>query len=199
MRYTALLLLVLLLSLHCLAQDTVRVKSDTTNVYKVSGERAKKTGETAGPAEKRFYYGGYFNLTFGSYTVIGIEPLLAWKFTPKLSAGGILTYEYISDNTMPGYHYNSSNYGASLFARYRLFPMLYFHTEFSEMNYQTNYSDGFSERNWVPFLFVGGGYSMPVSKNTWMNAQILFDVIQNEHSPYADWAPFYSVGFGVGF
>ena len=67
------------------------------------------------------------------------------------------------------------------------------------MNYETNYSDGFSERNWVPFLFVGGGYSMPVSKNTWMNAQILFDVIQNEHSPYADWAPFYSVGFGVGF
>lgn len=182
-----------------IAQDTIRVKSDTIQVYKVTRESDQKSGGTRNPAEKRFYYGGYFNLTFGSYTVIGIEPLVAWKFTPKLSVGGILTYEYISDNTIPGYHYNSSNYGASVFARYRLFPQLYFHSEFSEMNYETNYSDGSGERNWVPFLFLGGGYSMQVSKNTWMNAQILFDVIQNEYSPYEDWAPFYSVGFGIGF
>ena len=193
MKICQLVLFLLLISTGCLAQDTIVVKSDTTNVYKVARQEAPR------PKESQFYYGGYISLTFGSYTVVGAEPLIGYKFTPKLSAGAILSYEYISDNTYPGYHYNSSNYGASVFGRYRVIPEFYFHTEFSEMSYETNYSDGNSDRFWVPLLFLGGGYSQQISRNTWMNAQILFDVIQNEHSPYKDWAPFYSVGFGVGF
>jgi len=28
---------------------------------------------------------------------------------------------------------------------------------------------------------------------------LLFDVIQDENSPFEDWEPFYSIGIGVGF
>jgi hypothetical protein len=149
--------------------------------------------------ESKFYYGGYLNLTFGSYTAIGVSPLIAYKINPKLSAGTTLTYEYISDNRYAGYTYKASNYGASIFSRYRIIPQIYLHAEFSEMNYDSYASYGDNNRYWVPFLFLGGGFSQPISPNTWVNTQILFDVIQNENSPYSRGAPFFSIGFGVGF
>jgi hypothetical protein len=67
------------------------------------------------------------------------------------------------------------------------------------MNYKLFDSTGDSDRQWVPFLFLGGGFSQPITKNTWFTAEVLFDVLQNEHSPYKSWEPFFSVGFGVGF
>ena len=187
------LLFLLLPAIECLAQDTIVVKRDTTEVYQVTRARSD------GPKVSRMYYGGYLNLTFGSYTAIGIEPMVGYKITPKLSVGTIVTYEYVSDKTNPGYTYTASNYGASLFSRFRVIPQLYLHTEFSEMYYETYQTGGYSSRYWVPFLFVGGGFSQQLSENTWFNTQILFDVIQNENSPYKNWVPFYSVGFGVGF
>jgi len=150
------------------------------------------------PFESKFYYGGYVNLTFGSYTVIGVEPSFAYKFTQRLSLGTKLTYEYIHEK-QGSYVYEESNYGFSLFNRMRVTPKFYTHIEFSGMNYKFYNEVSIGERKWVPFLFLGGGFSQPVSKNTWFNAEVLFDVLQNENSPYEDWAPFYSVGFGVGF
>lgn len=185
-RKILLLLLVLFIALASQAQDTIIIRKDTSSIKKI--EKVSK-----------FYYGGFFNLTFGSYTAIGVEPMIAYKMTPKLSAGAILTYEYISDNRNPGYKYNESNYGASIFGRYRVIPQLYFHTEFSEMNYTTSNSNHSNTSYWVPFLFLGGGFSQQISETTWMNTQIVFDVIQNENSPYSDWEPFFSIGFGVGF
>jgi hypothetical protein len=51
----------------------------------------------------------------------------------------------------------------------------------------------------VPFLFLGGGLSQQLGENSWMYVQILFDVLQDENSPYSSGEPFYSIGFGVGF
>jgi hypothetical protein len=143
--------------------------------------------------KSKVYYGGYMNLSFGTFTVIGVQPLVGYKFTPQLSAGIQLSYEYSSyDNT------SASNYGGSLFGRYRILPQLYGHAEFSAINYDPIYSVE-NNRTWVPFLFLGGGYSQPISKNVWLNAQVLFDVLQVENSPYESWEPFFSIGFGVGF
>ena len=56
-----------------------------------------------------------------------------------------------------------------------------------------------TERKWVPFLFLGGGLSQPITNNTWLTAQVLFDVINSDNSPYKSWEPFFSIGIGVGF
>ena len=58
-----------------------------------------------------------------------------------------------------------------------------------------------TERTWVPFLLLGGGFSQLVSPNVWVFVEILFDVIQDDNSPYKDnaWDPFISFGVGVGF
>lgn len=151
------------------------------------------------PLKEKIYFGGYVNLSFGTYTVIGVEPMIGYKITPKLSLGFKIRYDYISDKRYEPTR-NYSNYGGSIFARYRILKPLYLHTEYSAINYEYYKpisSD--SNREWVPFLFVGAGYSQKMGGKAWLNVQILFDVLQSSNSPYNDWEPFYSVGVGVGF
>jgi hypothetical protein len=201
-------ILMFIFSFVSFAQDTIRSEAfpfDTTLIGHVPADTVSRPtqspvqkSQNQKPVESKIYYGGYVNLTFGSYTVIGVEPMIAYKFTPRLSVGTKLTYEYIHEK-QGSYIYEESDYGFSLFTRLRLTQRLYTHVEYSSMNYNFYDDLGGSERKWVPFLFVGGGLSQPISKNTWLNAEVLFDVLQNENSPYNDWEPFYSVGFGVGF
>ena len=190
------------------AQDTIPAKpfpfdttlTESSPVDTVTAKNKATGQETSAvkPFQSRFYYGGFVNVTFGSYTVIGIEPSLAYKFTPRLSLGTKLSYEYIHEK-QGAYVYEESTYGFSLFSRMRILPRIYTHIEYSTVNYKFYDESVDGTRKWVPFLFLGGGMSQPVSENVWLNAEILFDVLQNENSPYADWEPFYSVGFGVGF
>lgn len=207
-------------SVYSFAQDTVRIETvrvdtvkvetvrvDTVLVQPVSSQPAVQTPavQSAGQQAKKpvinqnkLYFGGYVSGSIGSYTSIGIEPLVGYKLTPKFSVGGKLSYEYISDKRYSE-EYSASNYGFSIFSRLRITQRLYTHAEYSAMNYKLYNSLGESEREWVPFLFLGGGFSQPVTKNTWLTAEVLFDVLQNEDSPYKSWEPFFSVGFGVGF
>jgi hypothetical protein len=213
------LILFVFISLTGIAQDTVRIETVRVDTVKVETLRVDTVlvqpvnaqpvvqATTVQPAEpqkksalnpNKMYFGGYVNASIGSYTAIGVEPLVGYKLTPKLSVGGKLSYEYISDKRYEE-DYSASNYGFSLFTRLRVTQRLYAHAEYSAMNYKLYDYLGDSEREWVPFLFLGGGYSQPITKNTWLTAEVLFDVLQNENSPYSSWEPFFSIGFGVGF
>jgi hypothetical protein len=190
------------------AVDTVwveKVRVDTVWVETpVADPKPEQIQEPAGNAEKsnkksdKVYYGGYANLSFGQYTLIGFEPLIAYKLFPKFSVGGKLSYEYVKDKRYET-DYESSNFGVSFFARRRFFRRLYAHIEFSEMSYKIYDSMGESERNWIPFLYLGGGVSLPITKRTSVNAEVLWDLIQNNNSPYKAGQPFFNVGIGVGF
>ncbi len=150
------------------------------------------------PIKDKIYFGGNIGLSFGNYTMIGIRPFIGYKIRPKLSIGLKFSYEYISDKRYSS-TYTTSNYGGSVFARYRIVNPLYVHAEYALMNYELYNSLGESQREWVPFLLLGAGYSQSLGGRTWLNIQILFDVLQNSNSPYNNWEPFYSVGVGVGF
>ncbi len=179
---------------------TLVIAATVAFVYGQNNTTAQKSAGSPNEVytPSKFYYGGGLNLTFGSVTEVGISPLIGYKVTPQFSVGSQLTFEYFKYDR-GSYDYNATNYGASLFTRYRFVPQVYAHMEFSMMNYDFQTYQGDSNRDWVPFLFVGGGFSQPLSKNTWVNAQLLFDVIQDENSPYKDWEPFYTIGVGVGF
>jgi hypothetical protein len=148
--------------------------------------------------KKPIYYGGGVGMTFGDYTRISIEPLIAYKVKPALSVGGRLYYEYIKDKRYSP-SLDAHNYGLSAFSRYRLVPQLYAHAEFAFINYELYATPTISNRDWIPFLFLGGGYSQQIAPNVWAYAQALVDVLQDSQSPYEDWDPFFSVGVNVGF
>ena len=152
------------------------------------------------PKQSKWYYGGYLGLSFwNNYTYLGIYPLVGYKVTPKFSVGGKLGYAYYSTHNTD---FSSHNYGGSIFTRYRVIPQFYLHGEFAYWSYEkqtfVNLQTG-TERVWVPFLLLGGGFSQMVSPNVWVFVEILFDVINDENSPYQEWDPFISFGVGVGF
>jgi hypothetical protein len=153
---------------------------------------------------QRLYFGGNFIFTLGSYTSIGIWPMVGYKVTPKLSVGLQPGYEYIKYNNYYGSDYETSNYGARLFTRYRVIPSAYVHVEFAEINYNLRFQDVpggqvYEERTWVPFLFMGAGLSQQVGGSTYAYVQVLYDVLQDENSPYSNNELFWSVGIVAGF
>ena len=165
---------------------------DTINTGQV-----QKPEQKSSPGDK-LYYGGYVNFSLGSYTSIGVEPMVGYKIIPRLSLGAKIRYDYIKDNRYAT-SYSTSVYGGSLFTRLIVIRQVYLHAEFATYNYELFYTDGSSEREWIPFLFLGGGFHQPVGNRAALNVQVLFDVLNDEKSPYRTWEPFYSVGMSVGF
>ncbi len=153
----------------------------------------------------KWYYGGTVGFNFwGDYFYLSVNPLIGYQVSPKFSVGGKVQYAYINDQTIPGYELTSHNYGAGIFTRFRPIYQIYLHAEFDYASYEDHYKDRItnevvSERNWVPFLLLGGGFVQRVGPNASVYVEVLFDVIQDENSPYEDWDPIISVGGGVGF
>jgi hypothetical protein len=58
---------------------------------------------------------------------------------------------------------------------------------------------GSTNRQWISFLYVGGGIRLPISKRASFNAELLWDVLQEDNSPYSTVEPFINVGIVAGF
>ena len=181
---------------------SVAVQLDSTVTAKDS---VIQKSENPQSSASKWYYGGEVGFGFSSdYFSIGVEPIVGYKITPKLSLGGKIGYTYISDSRYdPLPTLNTSNYGGSIFSRYRIIPQLYAHVEFAYWSYENAIDitdEGYkTERVWVPFLLLGGGFSQMISPNVWAYAEVLFDVLNDANSPYDEWDPWISVGVGVGF
>ena len=152
----------------------------------------------------KWYYGGTVGFNFwGDYFYLSVNPLVGYQVSPKFSVGGKLQYAYINDQTYEGLELISHNYGASIFARFRPIYRIYLHAEFAYASYEDHYRDRNtnevkSERNWVPFLLLGGGLVQKMGPNAAVYVEVLFDVLQDPNSPYG-WDPIISIGGGVGF
>ena len=192
--------IIIILGFNLIAQNTVSSAPDTMNVEQAKPvEDTRTSNPQASQAWKdKIYFGGYVNFSLGSYSMVGIEPLVAYKVLPFLSFGLKLRYDYISDSRYSE-TYNTSTYGGSLFTRLSSKRRIYVHAEYATYNYELYDEFGELGREWIPYLFLGGGYSLPLGGRTSLNAQILFDVLQDDRSPYRNWEPFYSVGLSVGF
>ena len=181
-----------------MAQDTIPSVEPQDTIPAVQAQAQPQESAQKGAWKKKMYYGGYINFSLGTYTSIGIEPMVGYKIIPRLSVGAKFRYDYVQDNRyLETYTY--SNYGGSLFARLMLIKRLYLHAEYASYSYESYVADGSSERIWVPYFFVGAGFSQALGGRASLNVQVLFDVLNNENSPYRDWEPFYSVGLSVGF
>ena len=189
--------------MHAVAQSTPAESGDNAGNLPTVEETARPAKKPA-PSEPRkdikdnLFYGGYINLTFGSYTVIGFEPMVGYKVSPRLSSGIKARYNYIKDDRY-AVSRTTSTYGGSVFGRYLVTPNFYAQAEAASYNYEYFYLSGGSDRDWVPFLFMGGGYIQPLGDRTWLTVEILFDVLQDSKSPYENWEPLFSIGVGIGF
>jgi len=108
------------------------------------------------------------------------------------------SYYYWRDNYN---HYENSIYGGLLMTRYVVFKGLFLEGDFEENN-QVVYAilpngDLTTQREWIPSLLLGGGYSSSMGRNSAFYLSILYDVVQNPNSQYYG-IPVIRAGFGFG-
>lgn len=136
------------------------------------------------PLKDRMYYGGNFGMSFGTITFIDVSPLVGAMITNRLSGGIGGTYQYFNDRRFIGG--NSSLYGGRLFTRYNVFPNVFAHAEYENLNFDlyNPRSDRF-ERAWVPGFLIGGGYFTPFGERGGANFTFLYNLLYDvRRSPY---------------
>ncbi len=182
---------VIIFNISLLAQQT-----DTTQI--TQPQQQKENPQKQKRKTNNVFYGGSIGLSFGNYFRIAIMPLIGYKINPKMSGGAKFVFEYIEDKSFDP-KLTSTNYGGSVFARYRLHPKAYAHAEFAYLSYKFQISGVESNREWVPYLLLGGGLVQPISPKAAAFVEVLVDVLNDENSPYERWNPWISVGVTAGF
>jgi hypothetical protein len=206
-----LILLMLCIGLGASAQE----------VYTSSGKPAnakKREEKKKGFDPSRLIVGGGIGLGFGDITSISVSPIVGYRITDKFAAGVGFGYQYLKvkdyyevpelDSPWAShfYDYKSSIVSASVWARYivwkNLFAQVAYEHNFmsyQDYRYNQNYDiEGFKVRYDAPSLLVGAGFRQPISDNASVYFTVMYDVLQNEKSPYYG-RIFPNIGFNIGF
>lgn len=151
-----------------------------------------------------WFYGGGIGASFGDVEYFEIVPMVGYKVNPKTSVGVSLLYRYSKDKR---YQESSSttDYGATLFARYSLTPSFYLQAEYEYIDYEyaiVNRITGSvvgTERDNFTSLLAGGGFLKPIGGNASLYITALYNFNYNDdNSPYSDPVSI-RLGIGVGF
>ena len=154
--------------------------------------------------KSKLFVGGNLGLSFGTYTIVNVSPLVGYHFTNVLAAGVGVNYSYYGyDN---GYYTSKQTYaGMSLFGRVYPIPQLFLQVQ-PELNYMWASQTPDAGQNFVPYkinqfvpsLLMGGGAAIPTGANGAITISVMYDVLQNVWSPYYHQAV-YGFGYTMGF
>lgn len=139
----------------------------------------------------KLYFGGSFWVTFGNNTFVNISPKIGYKMTENFSMGLGAKYQYFSyRDPYTSYKESASIYGGSLFARHKLTDQLFLIGELEHINIENYFRS--TIQKWTDFLLVGAGYQHNSGGGLSLNAQIMYDLLENPLLPY-----FYQTAFGL--
>lgn len=152
--------------------------------------------------------GGNFGFAFGNYSLLNISPMIGYRFSPKFAAGininAQFTWEKYRD--IDGFERkdNFSILGGGIWGRYYPLDFLFVQAqpEYNSISLKRQIYDDprrtFKERYGAPSLLLGGGYAQPIGGNSSFVIMLLYDVLQDNNSPYRN-RPVFSVGGNFGF
>ena len=153
-------------------------------------EKEVKKKNTSSIMDK-IYFGGGFGAWFSeNYSYLELSPAAGYMITPKFSAGIGLHYQFTSRR----YYYingdsfkrNSSAFGGRIFARQQVYGPIFVYGEYESISFEfpTGVADQFN-REWVPGLFLGGGFMQPVGRKGGIGIMFLYNFQYDEiRSPY---------------
>lgn len=158
--------------------------------------------------------GGSLGVVFGDYTNVDISPLVGYRFSEYIAAGinvnaqygQYKSIDYVTDRTIQRDKYTI--FGGGVWGRVYPLPMLFIHIQ-PEYNFVTQSSTvydtpgrddkrTFKTNYGVPSLLIGAGYTQSVGGRVGIGISILYDVLQDNRSPYNN-NLIYRVGAGLGF
>lgn len=167
-----------------------------SNVFAQSGN---EIDENSGFRD-RIFTGGNFGLSFGNITYIEIAPLVGYRITNELSAGGGFSYRYRKDKRFTP-DLTTSDYGINLFGRYNIFEPFYATLEYEFLSFEIPFAGG--RDNFNSFL-AGGGVSQPMGRNAALNFSVLYNLSYENPVPGDPPGPYDSPwivrgGVSIGF
>ena len=153
------------------------------------------------PAADRFFYGGGIGLSFGTVDYIELAPMVGMRVVPKLDLGLQPFYRWRNDGRYEP-DLETSDYGASLFLRYRVIQNFFLQGGYEYTNYEyvTN-SFGGTARDDYSAILAGAGYYAPVGRNVGFYAAALYDFAYDDNDPFRPYdSPWrFQLGVSVGF
>ncbi len=151
----------------------------TAALPSLSQYRQQSGSRSGNGLSDRIYFGGGGGFSGGTnYLNLSVSPLIGYKITDRFSAGLQITYQYVKF-----FDASINNYGGGPFLRLNVTEKLFAYTQYEYMNFGTNVSE---ERFDFSSLFVGLGYSEPISDKVAFNITALYNLLYRDgsKSPY---------------
>lgn len=212
------ILTTILLSLFCVGAATAQEE-----VYSSSGKPLNRSQKNVKDDRLidpgRIIVGGWGMFGIGSgVTNVGITPILGYRITDNFSAGIGFGYQYLrvkdyflvttSFTTTERRPLNMHFYSPSVWARHIIWNNIFAHAEYEHniSSYKEYINNIFVDPPYeirnvninVPCLLLGGGLRQPIGARSSFVFMALYDVLQNEYSPYRNTIAI-RVGFNHGF
>lgn len=135
----------------------------------------------------KWWFGGGLGLGFGDRDYVELNGIVGYRATPRFTPGLRLTYRS-REETRGGSNIDTNDYGASLFARYRVWKPVYAQAEYEYLSYEFVLPDRTRERETFGSVLGGFGASFPLSERLGVFATALYnfsydsDDIRNPYS-----------------
>lgn len=147
-------------------------------------QQSTQTAKPKVPFKDRLVFSGDIALQFGTFTFVGANPSVGYKWNDWFVTGVGAHYYFISNGAS-----SDRLYGGQVFARARIFDGAFLMTEFQQTNTWGLKNDPrFEEPEfgylWVPQWYVGAGYFQNVGGAVSIGGSILFDLIDDPNSPW---------------
>lgn len=173
-------LLLCTLSFSALAQT----QAPGDSLYRRRGAEQPKPGWM-----ERISLGGNFGASFGAFTHVNISPLVGYRVTNRLMAGGGVTYLYSRIQSRNGRQSSSSYYGGRLMANYAIIPQFAPHVEYEVLSAPSLFdaSGRVASRRWIGNPMVGATVLLPVGRRSNFGLTALYNLNyrnNEDYSPY---------------
>jgi hypothetical protein len=152
------------------------------------------------PLKPRFwdkvYVGGNVGFQFGTVTFAEVSPLIGYQFTPKITAGIGVTYQYYRYKDR-FFELTTNVYGGRIFGRYFFTDFLFAHVEYEYLNLEAFDFYPLRRRVDVESVLVGGGYLQRFgSGNSGIFIMLLYNLTESAYTPYTN--PIIRIGVNIG-
>lgn len=126
-------------------------------------------------------------LSLGNFIVIGVEPTLGYKITPRFVVGAGPSYNFLSAENGSGVRESYHIYGGRAFTRYLVIPQAYITAEFEQLaaSQKVLYKGDVlnQQSNTLPAsFFVGAGYTSNFGRGFSSNIEVVYDVLDSPYS-----------------
>ncbi|MVT10808.1 hypothetical protein [Chitinophaga tropicalis] len=144
----------------------------------------------------RLIVGGSLGLSFGDYTNINVSPTVGYRISQMFAAGIAINAQYGSErwrfsNGETSQRNQYSIFGGGVWGRVYPLDFLFIHIqpEANHVSLKSTYYDTdpktvIKDSYGVPSLLMGGGYTQPMGGRAAFSIMALYDVLQDDRSPY---------------